>query len=127
MKAGYHSWLRATPYPMISGSRGSIDDAPWGYKYLLSLHWAITQFTPGSMHVQPHNIPERIFAIWCLVFGLVVFSSFLASVTQARMQLSKLMSKFERDLWLLRKYCRQNNVSRSLTLRMRRYVDIVLT
>jgi hypothetical protein len=42
------------------------------------------------------------------------------------MRLNKMMSKFERDLWLLRKYCRQNGVSRSLTIRMKRYVDMVL-
>jgi hypothetical protein len=123
---GYDNWLTAHRYPQFGDGSTSITDAPWGYKYLLSLHWAITQFTPGSMHVQPQNIPERLFTIWCLLFGMVVFSGFIASVTQARMQLNKLMSKFERDLWLLRKYCRQNCVSNSLTLRMRRYVDIVL-
>lgn len=123
--AGYDNWLHAHRYPQYGGTE-RIVDAPWGYQYLVALHWAITQFTPGSMHVQPQNIPERLFTIWCLIFGLVVFSAFIASVTQARMQLSKLMSKFERDLWLLRKYCRQNEVSRSLTQRMKRYVDLVL-
>jgi len=111
----------------VSGTPGvQIKDAPWGYQYITALHWAITQFTPGSMHIQPQNIIERMFNVWMLLFGLVVFSSFIASVTQARMQLAKMMSKFERDLWLMRKYCRQNNVSRSLTIRMRRYVDMVL-
>jgi hypothetical protein len=42
------------------------------------------------------------------------------------MQLAKMMSKFERDLWVLRKFCRQNNISMTLSIRMKRYVDLVL-
>lgn len=125
---GYDTWLD-TPYFQHKRSgtvQGTLNDAPWEYQYWTTLHWAITQFTPGGMHVQPQNIPERAFTIFCLLFGMVVFSSFIASVTQARMQLNKMMSKFERDLWLLRKFCRQNKISMQLTIRMRRYVDLVL-
>jgi hypothetical protein len=123
---GYETWLTHHPYPQFGPKSITLETAPWGYKYITSVHWAITQFTPGSMHIQAQNIPERIFSIFCLLFGLVVFSSFIASVTQARMQLNKMMSKFERDLWLLRKYCRQNKVSHELTIRMKRYVDMVV-
>merc|ERR1719174_3315016 len=123
---GYETWLSAHPYPQFGPKENKLERAPWGYKYITSVHWAITQFTPGSMHVQAQNIPERMFSIFCLLFGLVVFSSFIASVTQARMQLNKMMSKFERDLWLLRKYCRQNRVSHELTMRTKRYVDMVV-
>merc|ERR1719171_1485139 len=124
---GYETWLHHHPYPQFGSKENKLSRAPWGYKYITAVHWAITQFTPGSMHVQAQNIPERVFSIFCLLFGLVVFSSFIASVTQARMQLNKMMSKFERDLWLLRKFCRQNNVSHLLVVRMRRYVDMVVT
>merc|ERR1719247_990016 len=123
---GYETWLSAHPYPQFGPKENKLDRAPWGYKYITSVHWAITQFTPGSMHVQAQNIPERIFSIACLLFGLIVFSSFIASVTQARMQLNKMMSKFERDNWLLRKFCRQHNISRELQTHMRRYVDLVI-
>jgi len=133
--AGYDSWLD-TPYFQYRHSTkagcGNSDnyctfaEAPWGYQYWTVLHWAITQFTPGGMHVQPQNIPERAFTIFCLLFGMVVFSAFIANVTQARMQLNKMMSKFEKDLWLLRKFCRQNEISRPLVVRMRRYIDLVL-
>merc|ERR1719162_512886 len=125
---GYDTWL-VTPYfqhKKTGREQLTLGDAPWAYQYWTVLHWAITQFTPGGMHVQPQNIPERLFTIFCLLFGMVVFSSFIANVTQARMQLSKMMSKFERDLWLLRKFCRQNQISHQLTVRMRRYCDLVL-
>jgi len=60
------------------------------------------------------------------LLGLVVFSSFIAGVTQARMQLNKMMSKLDRELWILRKFCQQHHVSRELTLRMKRYIDLVI-
>lgn len=47
-----------------------------GYAYLTSLHWSLTQFTPGSMHVQPVNSLERVFALTVLVSGLVLFCRF---------------------------------------------------
>lgn len=125
---GYPTWL-STPYTQYTRSYTAEDTfqtAPWGYQYATALHFALAQFTPGGIHIQPQNIPERFFTIFCLLFGLVVFSAFIANVTQARMQLNKLMSKFERDLWLLRKFCRQHKISHQLTVRMRRYVDLVL-
>jgi hypothetical protein len=57
---------------------------------------------------------------------MIVFTSFIAAVTNARMQMSKMMGKFEREYWLLRKFCRQNKVTYSLQSRMKRYIDFVL-
>jgi hypothetical protein len=90
------------------------------------LHWAIAQFTPGPQQIQPQNSWERAYTVLVLLFGMVIFSSFIASVTQARMQMSKMMSKFERDFWLLRKFCRQNKISPQLRSRMKRYIDLVV-
>eukprot|EP00929_Paragymnodinium_shiwhaense_P052232 TRINITY_DN26173_c0_g1_i2.p1 TRINITY_DN26173_c0_g1~~TRINITY_DN26173_c0_g1_i2.p1 ORF type:complete len:681 (-),score=171.11 TRINITY_DN26173_c0_g1_i2:361-2403(-) len=125
---GYGSWLSDTPYPQYKSDKGNMAmmDAPWTYQYAVSLHWAVAQFTPGGVHIQPQNIPERVFNIFCLIFGMVVFSSFLANVTQARMQMAKMMSKLEKDLWTLRKFCKANNVSRELTIRIKRYIDMVV-
>jgi len=130
-----YRWLGAVPYPQYDYKRYDADgvesqqkmsDASWDYQYTTSLHWAIAQFTPGPQNIQPQNSFERVYVVFILLFGMVVFSSFIASVTQARMQMSKLMSKFERDTWLLRKFCRQNRISRVLQVHMRRYIDLVL-
>lgn len=119
-------WVTALPYPQYGPNRVTISQASWHYQYLSSLHWAVAQFTPGPQNIQPQNDWERVYGIFILLFGLIVFSSFIASVTQARMQLNKMMSKFERDNWLLRKFCRQNNVSRPLVTHMKRYIDLVI-
>jgi len=119
-------WTSALPYPQYDHGGHKFIEAPWAYQYLTSLHWAIAQFTPGPQNIQPQNCVERIFAVFVLLFGLVIFSSFIAGVTQARMQLNKMMSKLDRDLWVLRKFCQQNKVSRELNMRMKRYVDLVI-
>jgi len=130
-----YRWLGAIPYPQYDYKyfdgdgierQRKMTDASWHYQYTTSLHWAIAQFTPGPQNIQPQNSFERVYVVFILLFGMVVFSSFIASVTQARMQMSKLMSKFERDTWLLRKFCRQNGISRVLQVHMRRYIDLVI-
>jgi len=51
------------------------------YLYATSLHWSLTQFTPASMEVVPVNIFERVFTIIVMFAALVLFSSFLSSIT----------------------------------------------
>jgi hypothetical protein len=96
-----------------------------GYRYATSLHWAITQSTPGSMEVQPQNLVERIFAIVVLLFGLVYFSSFISGITAAVTSLRSLNDS-SKQIWLLRKYLRQHHVSQDLMYRALRYSDHVV-
>merc|ERR550534_3296038 len=49
--------------------------------YLIAFHWIISQFTPASHELHPTNFHERLFAVFVLFLGLVVFSSLLGSVT----------------------------------------------
>mmetsp|Transcript_2156 Transcript_2156/g.4971 ORF Transcript_2156/g.4971 Transcript_2156/m.4971 type:complete len:664 (-) Transcript_2156:51-2042(-) len=101
----------------------NFSDVGWPYQYVTAFHWALTQFTPGSMAVQPHNFNERVMAIGVLVAGTVFFSLFISALTQERMRLHQITSKLSRDSWLLRRYMRQRGVSHSLSLRIVRYVD----
>merc|ERR1719401_2666716 len=57
---------------------------------------------------------------------MVVFSYFIASVTSLRLQMSKMLSKLDTDLWVLRKFCGQHTVSIELRARMMRYIEIVV-
>lgn len=122
-------WLMVYKYP-ITGDYGPygehIVDASFGFRYTTSLHWAIAQFTPGPQNIQAQNWVERLYTVFVLLFGLVIFSSFIAAVTHSRLQMAKMMSKFERDFWLLRKFSREHDVSKGLQTRMRRYIDSVV-
>lgn len=97
-----------------------------GYRYFTSLHWSLTQFTPASMSVQPHNIYERMFAICCLVFGLVLFSSFISSITASMTQLRNMQEDQSKQFWLLRRYLRQRGIDKQLNFRILRYVEYAI-
>lgn len=57
------------------------------YPYVMSLHWALTQFSPSTNDIVAVNGRERTFAIFVVLFALVAFSSFVSSVTDAVNQL----------------------------------------
>jgi len=80
-------------------------------------------FTPGSMNVQPQNVGERGFAILILIFGLVVFTAFISSMTAAIGQLKLARGDKGKDLWMLRRFLRQHAIHRDLSFRVLRYVD----
>merc|ERR1712232_586428 len=82
--------------------------------------------TPGPQNIQPQNSWERMYCIFVLLFGMVVFSYFIASVTSLRLQMQRMLSKLDRDLWVLRKFCMQHNVSVELRARMFRYIETVV-
>ncbi|CAJ1329731.1 unnamed protein product [Effrenium voratum] len=98
----------------------------WEYQYTTSLHWAITQFTPASMHVQPQNIDERAFAISVVVFALVGFSYVVGSISGSLAQLRGMTENRARQFWELRRHLRKNKVSITLSARIQKYVEHVM-
>eukprot|EP00931_Biecheleriopsis_adriatica_P060232 TRINITY_DN36150_c0_g1_i1.p1 TRINITY_DN36150_c0_g1~~TRINITY_DN36150_c0_g1_i1.p1 ORF type:complete len:895 (-),score=160.33 TRINITY_DN36150_c0_g1_i1:106-2790(-) len=93
------------------------------YRYLTSLHFSLTQFTPASMEVSPQNALERLYAIVLLMCGLVIFSTFISSITQNMLRLTSLRDKKSGHIWLLRKYLRQHKVSGPLFFRVLRFLE----
>merc|ERR1712224_12527 len=93
-----------------------------GLRDSTAAHWALTQFTPASMAVQAHNVAERVFSIVVLLLGLVTFSSFVSSITNAMTQLRNLSTHNQNQVILLRRYLRQRNVSLELSARIIRYL-----
>jgi len=99
------------------------DGAGWTYQYFTSFHWAITQFTPASMHIQPQNVPERVFAIAVVVFALVGFSYVVGSITGSLTQLRSMQEDTTKQFWNLRRYLKQNKVPLTLASRIQRYLE----
>uniref|UniRef100_A0A7S2QCX8 Cyclic nucleotide-binding domain-containing protein n=1 Tax=Zooxanthella nutricula TaxID=1333877 RepID=A0A7S2QCX8_9DINO len=94
-------------------------------QYLVSLHWSFSQFTPASMEVYPENIGERAYNVVVLVFAMVVFSSFVSSITSAMTRLRTLRAHEVAQAYLLKRYLRENNISADLSSRVTRYIDVV--
>ncbi|CAE8657697.1 unnamed protein product [Polarella glacialis] len=88
------------------------------YAYTTALHWSITQFTPASMEVVPMNELERSFTIAVIVSAMVIFSSFISTITNAMTQLRNLNSERNAELVKLRCFFSDHKVSASLVARI---------
>lgn len=56
------------------------------FQYLTAMHWSLAQQTPGSMEVVPLNSTERAFNCFCLLLGMLLFSSLISSISAKTMQ-----------------------------------------
>lgn len=93
------------------------------YQYTTSVHWALTQFTPGSMEVFPTNAWERTYNVLMLLLGLIIFSSFVSSITAAMTRLRELGSRRDRQVTILRRYLKDHGVSQQLAVRIKKFVE----
>lgn len=96
-EAGEASWV--ADHDMIN------KDISW--QYTTSLHWTLTQFTPASMEVFPANVAERTMAVVVLIFSLVAFSSFLASISASMTALRNMNQETTKQFWILRRFLKQ--------------------
>lgn len=93
------------------------------YRYITSFHWALTQFTPASIEVQPTNSDERLFSVFMLLFALVTVSTFVSGITSAVMQLRQLSAAKSKKFWLLRRYLSEHGVPTQLAVRINNYCE----
>mmetsp|Transcript_29133 Transcript_29133/g.83508 ORF Transcript_29133/g.83508 Transcript_29133/m.83508 type:complete len:801 (-) Transcript_29133:330-2732(-) len=93
------------------------------YQYMTSLHWSLTQFTPASMEVSPHNLSERIFAVCVLLTGMMVFSSLVGSITAAMTQLRHLSTSADKNFLVLRRFLHIKQTPADLSSRILRCVE----
>jgi len=100
-----------------------ISDAGLLDKYLISLHWSLTQFTPASMAVSATNEAERAFSIVVLFVAMVCFSSIVGSISGSMTTLRSMSNEVTRDFWLLRKYLKQRNIDHELRRRVCKFLE----
>lgn len=99
----------------------NVDDSMF-LRYLISYHWSIAQFTPCPSHIHPVNLPERLYTVIIIVFGLVLFASLFGNVT-AIINASR-KSAYEQMMahHNLKEYLFTNKVSMSLSSRIQKFV-----
>jgi len=93
------------------------------YKYLTSLHWSLTQFTPASMDVSARNTYERIFSIVVLFFAMVAFSSIIGGITSSMTSLRNIKGDQDKQFWLLRRYLKQRSIPPNLSKRIFKFLE----
>eukprot|EP00913_Durusdinium_trenchii_P029634 g27776.t1 len=87
-------------------------------QYLASLHWALTQFSGGMDEIYPASPIERLFAVviglTIFVIALVLLGVFTSGLTQQYI----IGGSGARQLATLKRYLKQNNVSKVITKRV---------
>jgi len=89
-------------------------------QYLVSLQWALVQFTGGMDEITAVNEGERLFTIFVWVFTFMAACIIVSVLTSNLTQLHIIGGAQSRQLSTLRKYLKQNGVSSNLTLRVTR-------
>lgn len=102
-------------------SHAETEDQPLAYRYLTSMHWSLTQFH-GTMEIYPRNLPERAFSVAVVLIALILFSSFLSSITNLMIQLQSLRSESVRQNRVLRTYLQQHQISQQLSVRVKKFI-----
>lgn len=113
MLLGYPNWVE----------RFGFNETHFDYTYATALHWSLTQFTPATMEVFPQNTSERVYCIGVLLFALVVFSTFVSSLTSSMTRLQTMRSERDRQFEMLRRFLRDMEVSHFLAVRVQRYLE----
>merc|ERR1719247_4013770 len=84
---------------------GEAFDVSLKYHYFTALHWALAQVS-GNTDIMPKNWQERVMNIFVLCLTLIIFSSFISTMTIAVTRLRNLSGVDEKRFGLLRKYFR---------------------
>lgn len=94
------------------------------HRYVVSFHWAFAQFTPAPppAGTSPTTLREEAFVVSLLIFGLVVFSAFMGSVTANLTAAKTDTMKRARQAHLFRQYVRDNRVTIELAHRILSFV-----
>lgn len=95
-----------------------MENKVFAYQYLTALHWSFCQFTPASMDVNAQNAIERLVSVLVIISAMVLFSSFVSTITNAMNQLRNLHSERNAQLSVLRSYFTENDVSSELVARI---------
>lgn len=95
-------------------------------KYMLSLHWSLTQFTPAGIEIHPRNVFERTFNVFLILIAMVGFSSFVSAITASMTRLRSLQGNELSEAFLLRRFLKENHISADLQSRVVRYIDMAV-
>lgn len=91
-------------------------------QYLTSFQWSVAQLQ-GSTNIYPACTTEYIVSIVVLLCTLLIFSSFLSSITNTMQQLRTLSAEAHREQYEVRKFLRDHQISIKLAVRVKKFVD----
>lgn len=111
---GDHAWVDEFPKLLGDGD----DDLSIFYRYVISLRWTVCQFTPSASPFRPQNLLEEMFNVALIFGGLVIFSSFVGSVTTTLTAMRVRAEERTRQNVLFKRYVDDNHISPALARRI---------
>jgi len=115
------SWLDA---PLASDPDVTYKATAPLYQYTTSLHWTMTQMTPGSMQVVPLNSLERVFNFCCLVLGILVFGSLVSSLSSKLMQYRAWQQEQNTNMIALCDFLRENAIQPQVAVAVQKQAEV---
>eukprot|EP00928_Gymnodinium_smaydae_P052339 TRINITY_DN3615_c0_g1_i5.p1 TRINITY_DN3615_c0_g1~~TRINITY_DN3615_c0_g1_i5.p1 ORF type:complete len:957 (+),score=213.85 TRINITY_DN3615_c0_g1_i5:116-2986(+) len=113
------------------GIGGASDGAGWvsvffveeenhsiAYRYLSSMHWALSQLTGGMDEIRAHNTGERAYCIVMFLVAFVMAAVFVSHLTSSMTQLNMMSSRQVLQLAALRRFLFENSISHLLASRV---------
>jgi len=107
--------------------QSKFENATLDIKYLVCLHWALSQFTGGMDEITPQSALERFYAVVIWIVAFNVAAIIVSTLTSSLTQLHIIGGARSRQLSMLRKYLKQNAISSNLALRMQRSAQHALS
>lgn len=92
------------------------------YKYFTAMHWTLTQFQGTSEIEVGGTLQERAYAVWTVLFALIMLAIFVSGLTNMMMQLQSLASKRTHESRVVRGYLNNHKVSKALSLRIKKHI-----
>jgi len=98
-----------------------LENTDFWTQYLSALHWSLTQFMPATNNIAPNTAQERIFAIFVVLIGLAVFSSFVSGVTNTVNQLRQIHTELFKQESKMKSFLTQKSVSVDVWCRVQKF------
>jgi len=112
--SGEHTWVKEV----------QVEDESSVYQYVLSLHWSLTQFSPSTNNIAPQNWRERMFAVAVVMLALVIFSSFVSSVTNAVNRLRTINMEWVQEESRVKEFIRSRCLSTNLGVDIQHFIQL---
>lgn len=89
----------------------NMQDAGGGMLYATSMHWALAHLLLGEVDVYATNVSERLYSCLIFLIGLVVFSSFVSSLTEFMSEVAAQSAEKKKQDEAVQHYFDKNTVS----------------
>ena len=118
--------VNGDPTPLFN--RTLVNQVTFGDRYLVAVYWSITTLsTVGFGDVTPNTRTERIFNIFAMIFGCLMFATIIGTVSSVAMGQKLLEEKVTRQLAELREFLQSKGINKPLRIRVRRFMETLYT